>query len=345
MNVQQLRYVRETIRQGLNLTAAARRSAHIAAGNLPPNPGARAASSAVEFFVRRGKRVIDLTESGRALAPIVDRVLQEIDNLRSAAADFNNQDSGALTVATTHTQARYALPAVVAAFKKGFSARPLEPASRQSAADRRDGLARRRRYRYRHRGARTITRRFSRFQGTPGSTVWSSPADHPLLAEPRLSLDALARYPLITYDPAFAGRSHIDEAFAARDLHPDVVLAAIDSDVIKTYVELGLGVGIMAAMAFDATRDRQLRMLDASKLSAPIPRVSHCCEGGACAALRLRSSRNSRRTCRAKSSKRRSPARRRATSSEVKAGMSYSALPAALLRRPSGAPDRPARHR
>ena len=92
------------------------------------------------------------------------------------------------------------------------------------------------------------------------------PAGHPLLAEPHVSLEALARYPLITYDPAFAGRTNIDEAFAARDLHPDIVLAAIDSDVIKTYVELGLGVGIIAAMAFDPARDQKLRMLDASSL-------------------------------------------------------------------------------
>ena len=90
--------------------------------------------------------------------------------------------------------------------------------------------------------------------------------DHPLAAEQRLSLEALARYPLITYDLAFAGRSHIDEAFAARGLQADVVLAAIDSDVIKTYVELGLGVGIIAAMAFDPERDRALRMLDAASL-------------------------------------------------------------------------------
>ena len=100
----------------------------------------------------------------------------------------------------------------------------------------------------------------------PRSHTTRVPQGHPLTEEPRLTLEALGRYPLITYDPAFAGRTHIDEAFAARGIHPDVVLAAIDSDVIKTYVELGLGVGIIAAMAYDPRRDADLRMLEASHL-------------------------------------------------------------------------------
>jgi LysR family cys regulon transcriptional activator len=110
---------------------------------------------------------------------------------------------------------------------------------------------------------------YSRLLALPGYT-WQHGVivtkDHPLAAEARVSLEQLARYPLITYDPAFAGRSHIDEAFAARELTPDVVLAAIDSDVIKTYVELGLGVGIIAAMAYDPQRDRDLHLLDAAHL-------------------------------------------------------------------------------
>jgi LysR family cys regulon transcriptional activator len=264
MNVQQLRYVRETIRQGLNLTAAAS-VLHTSQPGISRQIRELERELGVEFFVRRGKRVIDLTESGRALAPIVDCVLQEIENLRVAAADFRDQDSGSLTVATTHTQARYALPTVVAAFTREFprvrlslqQGNPPQVAEMvlRGAAD--IGIA---------------TEALDHYGGLlalPGYSwqhcVVTLPA-HPLLAEPHLSLESLARYPLITYDPAFAGRSHIDEAFAARGLRPDVVLAAIDSDVIKTYVELGLGVGIMAAMAFDPVRDPGLRMLDASNL-------------------------------------------------------------------------------
>jgi DNA-binding transcriptional LysR family regulator len=264
MNVQQLRYVRETIRQGLNLTAAAD-ALHTSQPGISRQIRELEQELGVEFFVRRGKRVIALTESGKSLAPIVDRVLQEIENLRAAAAEHRDQESGALTIATTHTQARYALPAVVAAFRRDFprvrlsiqQGNPSQIAEMvaRGAAD--IGIA------------TEALDRYPALLALPAQT-WQHcvvvPMEHPLLGESRLTLEALARYPLITYDPAFAGRSHIDEAFVARGLKPDVVLAAIDSDVIKTYVELGLGVGIIAAMAYDAGRDQRLRSIDASTL-------------------------------------------------------------------------------
>lgn len=264
MNVQQLRYVRETIRQGLNLTAAAR-ELHTSQPGISRQIRELEQELGIELFVRHGKRVIDLTESGRALAPIVDRVLQEIENLRAAAADLHDQDAGSLVVATTHTQARYALPAVVAEFKRAYprvrlslqQGNPSQIAEMVARGTADIGIA---------------TEALDHYPGLlalPGYS-WQHcivlPPDHPLAAEPHVSLEALARYPLITYDPAFAGRSNIDDAFAARGLVPDIVLAAIDSDVIKTYVELGLGVGIIAAMAFDPARDVTLRMLDASSL-------------------------------------------------------------------------------
>ena len=264
MNVQQLRYVRETIRQGLNLTAAAN-ALHTSQPGISRQIRELERELGVELFVRRGKRVIDLTDSGRALAPIVERVLEEIDNLRSAAADFNDQDAGSLAVATTHTQARYALPAVVAAFRGAFprvrlslhQGNPPQIAEMVLRGEADIGIA------------TEALDNFPTLLALPGYS-WQHcivvPPEHPLLREAHVSLEALARFPLITYDPAFAGRTHIDEAFAARGLNPDVVLAAIDSDVIKTYVELGLGVGIIAAMAFDPARDHRLRMLDASNL-------------------------------------------------------------------------------
>ena len=264
MNVQQLRYVRETIRQGLNLTAAAA-SLHTSQPGISRQIRELEQELGIEVFVRRGKRVIDLTEAGRALAPIVDRVLQEIENLRVAAADFNDQSSGSLTVATTHTQARYALPAVVAAFKSAFprvrlslhQGNPPQIAEMVLRGTADIGIA------------TEALDHYPTLLALPSYSWQHSivvPLDHPLLREPYVSLEALSRYPLITYDPAFAGRSNIDEAFAARGLSPDIVLAAIDSDVIKTYVELGLGVGIIAAMAFDPARDQKLRMIDASSL-------------------------------------------------------------------------------
>ncbi len=264
MNLQQLRYVRETIRCGLSLTAAAE-VLHTSQPGISRQIRDLEDELGVPIFVRHGKRVTDLTEAGRALAEIVDRVLQETENLRVAAAEFHDQEAGSLVIAATHTQARYALPAVVAEFKRRYprvrlslvQGNPPQIAEMTLSGKADIGIA------------TEALDHYPRLLALPGYT-WQHgvivPRGHPLQTEARVSLEQLTRYPLITYDPAFAGRSHIDEAFAARELQPDVVLAAIDSDVIKTYVELGLGVGIIAAMAFDATRDRDLYMLDASHL-------------------------------------------------------------------------------
>lgn len=264
MNLQQFRYVRETIHSGLSLTAAAE-ALHTSQSGVSRQIRDLEAELRVELFVRRGKRVIDLTEAGRTLAPIVERVLQEVENLRAAAAEYHDQDAGGLTIAVTHTQARYALPAVVAEFRRRYprvrlsllQGSPSQIAEMTLSGTADIGIA------------TEALDNYPRLLALPGYT-WQHcvivPSSHPLTNERRLSLETLARHPLITYDAAFAGRSHIDEAFAARDLRADVVLAAIDSDVIKTYVELGLGVGIIAAMAYDGERDLGLRMLDASHL-------------------------------------------------------------------------------
>ena len=264
MNLQQLRYVRETVRCGLSLTLAADRL-HTSQPGVSRQIRQLEEELGAEIFVRHGKRFTGLTEAGRALVEIVERVLQETDNLRAAASDFRDQDAGALTVAVTHTQARYALPAVVAEFKRRYprvhlsllQGNPPQIAEMTLAGTADVGIA------------TEALANYPRLLALPGYT-WQHgvivPKGHPLTQESRLSLEALARHPLITYDPAFAGRAHIDEAFAARDIQPDIVLAAIDSDVIKTYVELGLGVGIIAAMAYDPRRDGDLRMLDAGHL-------------------------------------------------------------------------------
>jgi DNA-binding transcriptional LysR family regulator len=264
MNLQQLRYVRETVRSGLSLTVAAERL-HTSQPGVSRQIRQLEEELGVELFVRHGKRFTALTEPGRALAQIVERVLQETENLRTAAADYREQDSGALAIAVTHTQARYALPQVVAEFKRRYpgvhlsllQGSPSQIAEMTIAGTADIGIA------------TEALANYPRLLALPGYS-WQHgvivPKDHPLAREPRLSLEALARFPLITYDPAFAGRSHIDEAFAARAIAPDIVLAAIDSDVIKTYVELGLGVGIVAAMAFDPRRDADLCMLDAGHL-------------------------------------------------------------------------------
>jgi LysR family cys regulon transcriptional activator len=264
MNFQQLRYVRETVRRGLNLTEAAN-ALHTSQPGVSKQIRELENELGFQIFVRHGKRISALTEPGRAVLGIIERVLQEADNLKRAAHDFSDQDSGDLTIATTHTQARYALPRVVGEFKRRYpkvhltlqQGNPLQLAEMVQA------------------GAADIAIATEALDHVPGllalpGYTWSHcvvvPARHPLLKLGALTLEALARYPIVTYDGAFSGRTHIDAAFAARALAVDVVLSAIDTDVIKTYVELGLGVGIIAAMAFDAKRDRQLRAIDCAHL-------------------------------------------------------------------------------
>jgi LysR family cys regulon transcriptional activator len=264
MNFQQLRYVRETVRRGLNLTEAAN-ALHTSQPGVSKQIRELEKELGLDIFVRRGKRITSLTEPGTAVLAIIERVLQEAENLKRAARDFSDRDAGALTIATTHTQARYALPRVVGEFKRRYprvhltlqQGNPLQLAEMVQAGAADIAIA---------------TEALDDFPGLlalPGYT-WNHcvvvPPRHALLKTGRLTLEALAQYPIVTYDTAFAGRTHIDAAFAARGLAVDVVLSAIDADVIKTYVELGLGVGIIAAMAFDAQRDLKLRAIESSHL-------------------------------------------------------------------------------
>ena len=264
MNFQQLRYVRETVRRGLNLTEAAN-ALHTSQPGVSKQIRELEIELGFDIFVRRGKRMSAITEPGKVVLGIIERILQEADNLKRAARDFSDQDAGGLTIATTHTQASYALPRVVAEFKRRYprvhltlqQGNPPQLAEMVQAGAADIAIA---------------TETLEHFPGLlalPGYS-WSHcvvvPPRHPLLKAGALSLEALARYPIVTYDAAFAGRTHIDAAFAARGLAADVVLSAIDADVIKTYVELGLGVGIIAAMAFDPRRDVKLRAIDCTHL-------------------------------------------------------------------------------
>jgi DNA-binding transcriptional LysR family regulator len=264
MNFQQLRYVREAVRQNLNLTEAAARL-------FTSQPGVSKQirelenEIGVEIFVRKGKRLIAITEPGRAVVAAAEKVLQAAENLRRVGAEYQDQNSGNLTIATTHTQARYALPTVVRAFKRKYPKVKLTlqqgnpPQLAQMVVDGEADVA----------IATEALASYTELVAMPGYT-WHHcivvPAGHPLLKLRRVTLADLAAHPIITYDPAFTGRSHIDQAFAERDIEINLVLTAIDTDVIKTYVELGMGVGIIAAMAFHARRDSHLRAIDAGHL-------------------------------------------------------------------------------
>jgi len=264
MNFQQLRYVREAVRQGLNLTEAAN-ALFTSQPGISKQIRELEDELGVEIFVRRGKRLVDLTEPGRTVVQVIERLLAEADNLRQVGKEFADRDAGSLTIATTHTQARYALPAVVQAFRTEYpkvrlslqQGSPMQIADMVMAGQADVAIA------------TEALDHYPELLALPGYT-WHHcvivPHGHPLAKAKAISVEELARYPLVTYSPEFTGRSHIDHAFSVKGLKMDVVLTAIDADVIKTYTELGLGIGIIAAMAYDRKRDSKLHAIDAGHL-------------------------------------------------------------------------------
>ncbi|MFZ6730895.1 CysB family HTH-type transcriptional regulator [Undibacterium sp. Ji42W] len=264
MNLHQLRFVREAVRQNFNLTEAAK-------ALFTSQPGVSKAiieleeELGVDIFTRHGKRIRGLTEPGRAVLKSVELIMQEIDGLKRIGKEFAAQDSGSFTIATTHTQARYALPKVVQAFMQKYPKVRLsllqgnpKQIAEMVMRDQAD--------------IAIATEAIAGFDGLISLPCYQwehvvvVPVDHPLLKLKNISLEEIANYSLITYDAAFAGRSKIDHAFQIRSLKPDILLEAIDADVIKTYVELGMGVGIIAGMAFDAERDKNLRAIPVGQL-------------------------------------------------------------------------------
>lgn len=264
MNLHQLRFVREAVRQNFNLTEAAK-------ALFTSQPGVSKAiieleeELGVDIFSRHGKRIRGLTEPGRAVLKAVEVIMQEIDGLKRIGNEFAAHDSGSFTIATTHTQARYSLPKVVQAFTQKFPKvrlSLLQGNPKQVADMVLMGQA----------DLAIATESIANVDGLISLPCYQwehlvvVPPEHPLLKSKSITLEELAAYPLITYDSAFTGRNKIDHAFTLRNLKPDVLLEAIDADVIKTYVELGLGVGIIAGMAFDTERDKNLRAIPAGHL-------------------------------------------------------------------------------
>jgi LysR family cys regulon transcriptional activator len=222
----------------------------------------------VQILVRHGKRVVDLTEPGRIIVDIADRMLQDAESLKAVGREFGKEDTGALSIATTPTQARYALPAVVRRFIERHPRVRLS--FHEGSPDQIVELV--------ATGAvdlGIITESHPTFENLVMLPChqWNrgviTPAGHPLLAERQLTLEAIARHPIVTYDFAFHAGSPIARAFELRGIKTNVVLTAVDTDVIKSYVELGVGVGIVAKMAFDQARDAGLRLIDASHLFEP----------------------------------------------------------------------------
>ncbi len=221
----------------------------------------------VPIFIRQGKRLAALTAGGEVIVATARRALQELNNLKRVGAEFKSEDTGSLAIATTHTQARYVLPPILKRFAERYpkvrlllhQGNPLQVAEQTLRAEVDVGIA---------------TESLADFPAlaTLPCYTWNRcvlvPKGHPLGKTKPLTLEALARFPIVTYDFSFTGRSQINAAFTARGLEPNVVLTALDADVIKTYVEMGLGVGIVAKMAYDPVRDSQFEMLDAGNLFA-----------------------------------------------------------------------------
>jgi LysR family cys regulon transcriptional activator len=265
MNFQQLRSVREAVRRGFNLTEVAA-ALHTSQPGISRQIRELEDELGVEIFVRAGKRLTGLTPPGETVLPIVERLLQEHDNLRRAGEEFSAQTSGTLSIAATHSQARYALPAVVRDFRQLYPQVTLhlhQGSPRQIAQMLLDGEAD---IGVATEGLAAVDELVALpcYRWTHSVVV---PPGHDLLEKGQpLTLQRLARHPIITYEAGYTGRTHIDEAFARAGLKPSIVLTAMDADVIKTYVELGMGVGIVASIAFDADRDRTLRAIDVGNL-------------------------------------------------------------------------------
>jgi LysR family cys regulon transcriptional activator len=266
MNFQQLRSVRETVRQGFNLTLVAD-ALHTSQPGVSRQIKELEEELGAELFVRAGRRFLGLTPTGEIALPLIERLLQDAENLRRVAADYAAADRGLLTVAATHTQARYALPGAVRDFRDshpGVSLHLQQGSPRQIAELVISGAA----------DLGIATEALAEYPElvTLPCYRWSHivvvPRGHELADGQALTLERLAQFPLVTYEPGYTGRRHIDEAFAKEGLAVDVVLAAMDADVIKTYVELGIGVGIIASVAFDEQRDDHLVAIDARHLFA-----------------------------------------------------------------------------
>jgi LysR family transcriptional regulator, cys regulon transcriptional activator len=247
MNLHQFRFVQEAVRRDLNLTETAK-------ALFTSQPGISKAileleaELGIDIFARHGKRLRRVTAPGQEVLKSIEVILREVSNLKRIGEEFSRQDEGTLSIATTHSQARYFLPEPIAQLRKRFpkvnislhqgSPEQVGKMVMEEVADL--GLA---------------TEALAGVEGLVSLPCYEwhhvvvMPAGHPLAQVERISLEDLAMLPLVSYHPSFSGRTRVDQAFAARGLKPNIVLEAIDADVIKTYVRLGLGVGIVAEIA------------------------------------------------------------------------------------------------
>jgi DNA-binding transcriptional LysR family regulator len=264
MNLQQIRYVRETARRQLNLTQVAA-ALHTSQPGVSRQLRELEEELGIQIFARAGKRLTHITAPGEVVVALAERIMSDIESLKRVGEEFTANTTGSLTIAATHMQARYILPPLVEAFVRRYplvklsirQGSPRQLAQMVIAGDADLAVA---------------TETLDSFEEltTLACYRWRHcvvvPRDHPLSLCDNLTLPQIAQYPIVTYDAAFSGRSALDVTFSSAGIVTHIVLTAIDTDVIKTYVRLGLGIGIIAEVAYDEARDHDLAKLDAAAL-------------------------------------------------------------------------------
>lgn len=253
MNLQQLRIIKEVARQNFNLTDVSS-ALFTSQSGVSKHIRDFEDELGVEIFQRKGKRLLGFTDPGKELLGLVERVLLDLKNIRALADRYQETDSGQLTIATTHTQARYILPEVISKFTKAFpkvnlvlhQASPNEITSLLLDGVVDIGIA-----------TESLTNidEFSIFPFYEWSHIVVVPRQHPLAKESKITFERLSEFPIVTYHEGFTGRKKIDEIFTNRGISLNVAMSALDADVLKTYIDLGLGVGIIASMAYQTDRD------------------------------------------------------------------------------------------
>jgi len=267
MKLQQLRYIWEVARHDLNVSATAQ-SLYTSQPGISKQIRLLEDELGVEIFSRSGKHLTRVTPAGQEILEIAGEILHRVENIKQLASEYSSPDRGSLSIATTHTQARYALPRVIDSFIRKYpnvslhmhQGTPLQIS--ELAAEGGVDFA----------IATEALELYSNLLMMP-CYRWNRcvlvPRDHPLAALKQISIEDVAAHPIVTYVFGFTGRSRLDEAFTAKNLQPQVVFTATDADVIKTYVRLGLGIGIVAHMAYDPVQDADLVALDAGHLFQP----------------------------------------------------------------------------
>jgi len=266
MKLQQLRYIWEVSSHDLNVSTTAE-SLFTSQPGISKQVRMLEDELGVQIFHRSGKHLTEITPAGQAIIRIAGEILDKVENVRRIAEEFSDKERGTLSIATTHTQARYALPSVIQRFISRYpevslhmhQGTPVQISELASKGTVDFAIA---------------TEALELFENLIMMPCyrWNRSVivrhDHPLLKQKSLTLKALSEYPIVTYVFGFTGRSQLDQAFNAAGYTPRVVFTATDADVIKTYVKLGLGVGIVASMAYDPKLDNDLKALDASHLFA-----------------------------------------------------------------------------